>query len=351
MDVYLVGGAIRDALLGLKVCERDWVVVGATADDLLREGYRQVGRDFPVFLHPETREEYALARTERKTGSGHTGFDVHAGPEVTLHEDLLRRDLTVNAMAQDLTGNLIDPFDGRQDLADRCLRHVSDAFREDPLRVFRVARFAAQLQDFTVHPDTIAFMTAMAGELSELAPERVWREFNKALVGSAPARFVEVLEDARCLTPWFPELRGVSLNPGLATPLARYGAIGWTVPAIDELSLRLKVPNDFARLGGQVARFGRSLLDWRRVDAAALLRAVRSINGWRNPEWRRQVFSVVGAVAGESLDPLDQMLDRIDTEIDAETFVAEGLQGAKLGKRLDAERSKRFEKLREKDRT
>ena len=350
MDVYLVGGAIRDALLGREVCERDWVVVGATADELLRAGYRQVGRDFPVFLHPETSEEYALARTERKTGSGHTGFAVHAGPEVTLHEDLLRRDLTVNAMAQDPSGKLIDPFDGQQDLADRCLRHVSDAFREDPLRVFRVARFAAQLEDFTVHPDTIAFMAAMAGELSELAPERVWQEFNKALAGSAPARFVEVLEDARCLTPWFPELRGVSLNSKPATPLARYGAIGWTVPAIDELSGRLKVPNDFARLGGQVVRFGRLLLDWRRVDVAALLGAIRSVNGWRNPEWRRQVFSVVGAVAGESLDSLDHVLARIDAEVNAETFVAEGLQGAALGKRLDAERRKLFEKLRGTDR-
>ena len=346
MDVYLVGGAVRDALLGRKVAERDWVVVGATAEDLLREGYRQVGRDFPVFLHPDTKEEYALARRERKTGPGHTGFDVQADPEVTLQEDLLRRDLTINAMAQDTDGRVIDPFNGRQDLADKCLRHVSDAFREDPLRVFRVARFAAQLDGFTVHPDTMAFMTTMADELSELAPERVWREFSRALAGSAPQRFVDVLQDAHCLLPWFPELQGVSLNAELASPLARFGAIGWTAPDINDLSERLKTPTEFARLAGHVRSFGRLFLDWRNADLGTLLGAIKSVNGWRNPEWRRQVFSVVGTVGGESLDPLDAALGQVDAEVDAASLAAEGLQGAALGARLDAERLKLLEKLR-----
>ena len=210
METYLVGGAVRDELLGLPVNARDWVVVGAREQDLLAQGYRRVGRDFPVFLHPQTHEEYALARTERKRGHGYTGFEVHASPDVSLEEDLRRRDLTINAMARDADGRLIDPYGGQRDLQARLLRHVSPAFVEDPLRVLRVARFAAQLAelDFCVAPETLELMREIVrqGELQALVPERVWLEMRKALSTPAPARFFEVLRACGALAVLFPEL-------------------------------------------------------------------------------------------------------------------------------------------------
>ncbi|MGL4984715.1 MAG: multifunctional CCA tRNA nucleotidyl transferase/2'3'-cyclic phosphodiesterase/2'nucleotidase/phosphatase, partial [Plesiomonas sp.] len=178
MQVYLVGGAVRDQLLGLPIHERDWVVVGSTPEDMLAKGYQQVGKDFPVFLHPQSREEYALARTERKQGLGYTGFVCHAAPDVTLEQDLIRRDLTINAIAQHSDGTLIDPYNGQRDLTQRLLRHISPAFSEDPLRVLRIARFAARFADFgfQIAPETQQLMRTMvaAGELNHLTPERVW---------------------------------------------------------------------------------------------------------------------------------------------------------------------------------
>ena len=179
MKIYLVGGAVRDALLGLPIKDKDWVVVGATPQGMLNAGYQQVGRDFPVFLHPQTREEYALARTERKSGSGYTGFTCYAAPDVTLEDDLQRRDLTINAMARDDDGEIIDPYNGLDDLENRLLRHVSPAFSEDPLRVLRVARFAARYAHlgFRIADETMTLMREMnaAGELEHLTPERVWK--------------------------------------------------------------------------------------------------------------------------------------------------------------------------------
>jgi tRNA nucleotidyltransferase (CCA-adding enzyme) len=208
--VYLVGGAVRDELLGLPHRERDWVVTGRTPEDLLAEGYRQVGASFPVFLHPETREEYALARTERKQGHGYHGFAVDFHPGVTLEEDLLRRDLTINAMARDTAGRLIDPFGGARDLAARVLRHVSPAFREDPLRVLRVARFAARFAPlgFRVHPTTLDLMREISrsGELEHLVAERVWSEIAAAMAAPQPARFVQVLRDCGALAVLLPEV-------------------------------------------------------------------------------------------------------------------------------------------------
>ncbi len=208
--VYLVGGAVRDELLGATALERDWVVVGGTPDELLAQGFRQVGASFPVFLHPDTGEEYALARTERKEGHGYHGFAVDFDPGVTLEQDLARRDLTINAMARDEHGALIDPFNGRKDLRQRILRHVSDAFGEDPLRVLRVARFAARYEElgFTIHPSTLRLMSDMvdSGELEYLAPERVWAEFEKALSGGRPATFIEVLRQCGALTVLLPEV-------------------------------------------------------------------------------------------------------------------------------------------------
>ncbi|WPB56370.1 multifunctional CCA addition/repair protein [Xylophilus sp. GOD-11R] len=212
MQIYKVGGAIRDALLGLPVQDTDWVVVGATPEALREQGYLPVGKDFPVFLHPGTREEYALARTERKTAPGYHGFSFHASPEVTLEEDLARRDLTVNAMAQpvDAAGldGLVDPFGGQRDIEQRVLRHVTDAFREDPVRILRLARFAARFDDFTVAPETLALMRAMVaeGEVDALVAERVWQELARGLMEKRPSRMLEVLRDCGALARLLPEV-------------------------------------------------------------------------------------------------------------------------------------------------
>ncbi|QHJ13388.1 Multifunctional CCA protein [Paraglaciecola mesophila] len=210
MQVYLVGGAVRDKLLGRPVKDQDWVVVGASEADMLAQGYQQVGKDFPVFLHPKTQQEYALARTERKTGQGYAGFECDTSTSVTLEQDLLRRDLTVNAMAMDDKGNIIDPFNGQQDLQNRILRHVSDAFEEDPLRVLRVARFAARYASygFTIAEETKTLMAniTQSGELSHLSAERVWVETAKSLLEDTPQVYFETLRECGALKVWFPEL-------------------------------------------------------------------------------------------------------------------------------------------------
>jgi len=208
MKIYAVGGAVRDELLGLAVKDRDWVVVGATPQDMLGRGYLAVGRDFPVFLHPQTREEYALARTERKTAPGYTGFAFHAAPGVTLEQDLVRRDLTINAIARDEAGAIIDPYGGRADLAARVLRHVSPAFAEDPVRILRVARFAARFADFSIAAETIDLMRGMvaAGEVDALVSERVWQELARGLMEARPSRMFEVLRECGALPRLLPEL-------------------------------------------------------------------------------------------------------------------------------------------------
>jgi tRNA nucleotidyltransferase (CCA-adding enzyme) len=210
MQVFLVGGAVRDDMLALPIKERDWVVVGATPDQMRALGFRQVGKDFPVFLHPETHEEYALARTERKTAPGYRGFEVDAAPDISLEDDLRRRDLTINAMARDAEGGLIDPFGGARDLAARRLRHVSEAFAEDPVRILRIARFAARYDKlgFRVAAETLELMRRMVngGEVDALVPERVWAETLKALSEPAPGRFIEVLRECGALARVFPEI-------------------------------------------------------------------------------------------------------------------------------------------------
>ena len=217
MDIYLVGGAVRDQLLGQPVKERDWVVVGATPRQLTDQGFKPVGKDFPVFLHPDTREEYALARTERKSGHGHGGFVVHAEPDVSLEQDLIRRDLTINAMALTPDGDVIDPFGGQHDLNARLLRHVSPAFAEDPLRVLRVARFAARYRGlgFRVAEETLELMTriTMSDELRHLPAERVWKEANRALMERSPQVFFQTLHDCGALAELFPELANLDGVP------------------------------------------------------------------------------------------------------------------------------------------
>jgi tRNA nucleotidyltransferase (CCA-adding enzyme) len=208
MKTYAVGGAVRDELLGLPVKDRDWVVVGATPQEMLAQGFLAVGRDFPVFLHPTTHEEYALARTERKTAPGYTGFAFHAAPGVTLEEDLVRRDLTINAIARDEAGTIIDPHGGRADIAARVLRHVSPAFAEDPVRILRVARFAARFTEFTVAPETLELMRAMtaAGEVDALVQERVWQELARGLMEARPSRMFELLRECGALARLLPEV-------------------------------------------------------------------------------------------------------------------------------------------------
>ena len=208
MRIYVVGGAVRDELLGLPVKDHDHVVVGATPDDMLAQGFRPVGKDFPVFLHPQTQEEYALARTERKTAPGYKGFVFHTSPDVTLEEDLIRRDLTINAIARADDGTLTDPFGGRRDIEQRVFRHVSDAFAEDPVRILRVARFAARYSDFRVAPETNALMRQMTeqGEVDALVPERVWQELSRGLMEDKPSRMLEVLRDCGALARILPEL-------------------------------------------------------------------------------------------------------------------------------------------------
>ena len=208
MQIYAVGGAVRDELLGLPVKDRDWVVVGATPQDMLAQGFLPVGRDFPVFLHPQTHEEYALARTERKTAPGYTGFAFHAEPGVTLEQDLTRRDLTINAMAKDAAGAIIDPHGGRADLAARVLRHVALAFAEDPVRILRVARFAARFTGFSVAAETMQLMRDMvaAGEVDALVPERVWQELARGLMEARPSRMFDVLRECGALARLLPEL-------------------------------------------------------------------------------------------------------------------------------------------------
>lgn len=268
LQTYLVGGAVRDEMLGLPVHERDHVVLGATPEQMRAQGFRQVGRDFPVFLHPTTGEEYALARTERKSGPGHHGFTVHADPSVTLEEDLRRRDLTINAMARAADGALIDPFGGQRDLAARLLRHVSPAFVEDPLRILRVARFAARLAPlgFTVAPETLTLMGRMVAEgmLGELPPERIWREWEKALEQAAPGMFFEVLQACGAHAVLWPELPWPEaaqplwrrfldrLAPDDPRPTVRYAALWYTAAvapaAHTAVAARYRIPARFADL-------------------------------------------------------------------------------------------------------
>lgn len=261
LQAYIVGGAVRDALLGLAPGDHDWVVVGATPEDMARRGFIPVGGDFPVFLHPRTKEEYALARTERKSGRGYKGFTFYTGADVTLEEDLRRRDLTVNAIAQTRDGTLVDPLGGAADVRARVFRHVGEAFEEDPVRILRLARFAARFADFSVAPETLALCRRMveAGEADALVAERVWKEVSRGLMAAAPSRMLDVLRQSRALERVMPELQGSEETAGdvdraaarnLALP-ERYALLCRLSPEREALGRRLRVPtecNDYARL-------------------------------------------------------------------------------------------------------
>ncbi len=336
MNIYAVGGAIRDELLGVPVQDRDYVVVGATPEQMVAQGYRPVGKDFPVFLHPETHEEYALARTERKTAAGYHGFQFFYSPDVTLEEDLARRDLTINAMAREvrpdgeLTGPVIDPFNGQADLRARVFRHVSDAFIEDPVRILRVARFAARFADFTVAPETMALMQKMVadGEVDALVPERVWQEVSRGLMEKKPSRMFDVLRECGALARVLPEidaLFGVPQRPdyhpevdtgvhvmmvidhaaaqgyaltvrfaalthdlGKATTpedvLPRHiGHEGRSVDLLKSLCERLRVPNECRDLAVLVAREHGNIHRVLETGAAGLVRLLERCDALRKP--------------------------------------------------------------------
>ena len=331
MKTWRVGGAVRDALLGRPVNDHDWVVVGASPKELVDQGYLPVGKDFPVFLHPVTREEVALARTERKTAPGYHGFTFHADPAVTLEEDLQRRDLTINAMAQDDDGLIVDPYGGRKDLEARVLRHVSPAFAEDPVRILRIARFAARFHDFTVAPETTTLMSRMVedGEVDALVAERVWQELSRGLMEERPSRMFEVLRSCGALARLLPEVDGLwgvpqpelhhpEVDTGvhlmmvldtaarLGAPLTvRYACLGhdlgkgttpedeWprhidhearSVKLVERVSERLRVPNECRETAVTVAREHGNVHRSGSLDAAAVVRLLDRCDAWRRPE-------------------------------------------------------------------
>ncbi len=374
MKIYLVGGAVRDQLLGLPVQERDYVVVGATPEEMLAQGYKQVGKDFPVFLHPETHEEYALARTERKTGRGYTGFAFYAAPEVTLEEDLKRRDLTVNAMAQDENGKIIDPYHGQEDLNNHYLRHVSAAFIEDPVRILRVARFAARFAEFQVHPDTMKLMQEMVrhGEVDALVPERVWQEFSRALKEKSPQRFLEVLQDCDALPKLFPEISDyipakssgktkaiIHLSPvetlKLATklaidPLVRFASL-WihTEPeAVTQFCQRNRVPSDYRDLAQLAAKHYDSYTTLLNLNAGKILDLLEKLDAFRRPE-RFNQFLQVGKVIEFPLDRISKLLQeshKSASEVSIAPLLAQGLKGPEIASALRSQRIIAIEKIR-----
>jgi len=301
MKVYQVGGSVRDELLGLPVQDRDWVVVGSGPDEMARLGYRPVGADFPVFLHPETHEEYALARTERKTAPGYRGFAFHAAPDVTLEQDLARRDLTINAMARDERGGLVDPHHGEADLRAGILRHVSPAFAEDPVRILRVARFAARF-GFAVAPQTMQLMQRMvqAGEADALVPERVWQEMSRGLMEKSPSRMLAVLRECGALARVLPELDRSFSRPEVPERLAArlehaaqrgYGlAVRFALLVLDlsareaeALAVRVNAPNECRSLAG-LAIGERDLAGERTLDAETSLALLERSDAFRRPE-------------------------------------------------------------------
>ena len=404
MDIYLVGGAVRDALLGRPVAERDWVVVGATPEELQGQGFTPVGRDFPVFLHPHTREEHALARLERKTGPGYRGFVTEFAPDVTLEQDLARRDLTINAMAQAADGHLIDPHGGRADLERRVLRHVSPAFVEDPVRILRIARFLARFAHlgFSVAAETLELMRQMSasGELDALVPERVWRELERLLSEPTPRAGIELLRECGALRIVLPELDalfGVPQSPkwhpevdtgehvllalqvaaGRAAPVSvRFAVLmhdlgkaltprsEWPkhiaheargVPAIESLCQRLRVPQEHRDLAVLASRFHTHVHRGLELRATTLLEVLESADAFRRPGRFAELLEVCECDARGRLGFADQPYPqraRFEQALEAASATTlqpderEGLVGAAIGERLRRKRLAAIEALR-----
>ena len=399
MRIYLVGGAVRDQLLGRPVVDHDHVVVGAQPDELLALGYRPVGKDFPVFLHPDTGEEYALARTERKTGRGYHGFAFHADPAVTLEQDLARRDLTINAIAQDESGALVDPYGGARDIEARVLRHVSPAFVEDPVRLLRVARFAARFAPlgFTVAPETMALLQRMGadGEVDHLVPERIWAETRRALGEARPSAFLRVLRESGALAVLFPEvdaLYGIPQRPefhpdvdtGIHMEMVLDAAaaiapgddlVGYCafchdlgkaltpaevlprhlghehagVPRVRALSARLKVPNEYAALAELVCREHLNAHRALELKPATVLKLLNALDALRRPARLDTFLAACLADKRGRLGHGDDPYPPADylraacaaaADITAAPFVAEGLAGPAVGAAMEAARVK-----------
>jgi tRNA nucleotidyltransferase (CCA-adding enzyme) len=396
MQVYLVGGAVRDRLLGLPIGERDWVVVGARPEELERQGYVRVGKEFPVFLHPETREEYALARTERKVGPGYTGFTTQFSPDVTLEEDLKRRDLTINAIAEDEDGQLVDPFGGQRDLQARVIRHVSDAFVEDPVRVLRLARFAARFTSlgFTIADETRALMKQIvaAGEMDALVPERVWKETQRALNEARPDVYFQVLRDCGALKVIFPEVdalfgvpqpvkwhpevdTGVHVlmalriaadrNASTATRFAvlthdlgkactpqdkwpsHHGHEQLGVPVIEALAERLRVPKDFRDLAVMVSDYHTHVHRAEELRPSTMLELFEKTDAFRRPERFNEFLLACecdarGRLGLEGRDyPQPERLRQARSAAAAVTLTEadrQGLQGNAIGEKLRRKR-------------
>ncbi|PNI01900.1 multifunctional CCA addition/repair protein [Vibrio diazotrophicus] len=396
MQVYLVGGAVRDKLLDIPVYDKDWVVVGSSPDEMLSQGFTAVGKEFPVFLHPKTKQEYALARTERKSGAGYTGFECHFAPDVTLEEDLIRRDLTINAMAQAEDGTLIDPYGGQRDLNDRILRHVSDAFIEDPLRVLRLARFAAKLSHlgFTVAEETMTLMAQItsSGELEHLTAERVWQEWHKSLSTQNPEVFLSVLRDCGALKVVLPELDrlfGVpqpekwhpEIDTGIHTLMVakqaaqlsssltmRFAAqvhdLGkgvtpeseWPshkmhchtgIKIIKKLCERVRVPNEFKELALLVCEQHSNVHRAAELKASTKLKILNKLDVWRKPERLEEVLLCCQADHSGRLgceeNPYPQKAIfeaayQAALSIDVKDIIADGFQGKAIRDELEKRR-------------
>jgi tRNA nucleotidyltransferase (CCA-adding enzyme) len=391
VQIYLVGGAVRDKLLSLPVKDKDFVVVGATPAEMLAQGYQQVGKDFPVFLHPSTKQEYALARTERKSGSGYTGFTCYAAPDVTLEQDLVRRDLTINAMVEDINGNVIDPLNARVDLDNRLLRHISDSFSEDPLRVLRVARFAARFhqQGFAIAGETLTLMQQMtqAGDLAELTPERVWQEVEKTLSAANPEVFFNVLKEIGALAVILPELDNLFdfavinndgdkgddenensnlglqalsqlkntalLSPNLAM---RFAAVmqnlGEQQANIKVLAKRCKVPNEHRDLAILVSAQQVNVHNALSLTPAAIINLFDNTDAWRKPERFQQILLTCSSSKAKRLADdyrptqyLTKMLSAA-CDIAVQPIIAAGFRGPEIKQQLTAQRISALTALR-----
>ncbi|MAZ77966.1 MAG: multifunctional CCA tRNA nucleotidyl transferase/2'3'-cyclic phosphodiesterase/2'nucleotidase/phosphatase [Legionellaceae bacterium] len=361
MKVYLVGGAVRDRLLGRPHKENDWVVVGSTPEEMAEQGFRPVGKDFPVFLHPETHEEYALARTERKTSKGYHGFVFHAAPDVTLEEDLKRRDLTMNAIAQNDQGKLIDPFDGKRDIENKLFRHVSSAFEEDPVRLLRVCRFSAMLPDFNTAPETLELMKNMvkAGEVDALVPERVWQELKQALGYERPDQFFETAARCGALKTIFSEIKEISTTLSALKKAAELSddahvrfaaAFGQLSPGdAKQLCQRLRIPNNYAGLLQLVANH-HSAIESLPDSPGDILNLLEKLDPFRRPERFERCLLATDAIyrskhnkALPTLDLLNKAykvcktvnLDNIDKQSSG-TEIAETIRKLRLDKIKEA---------------
>src|SRR3954469_10664255 len=337
VKTYVVGGAVRDELLGLPVHDRDHVVVGATPEEMVRQGFQPVGKDFPVFLHPATHEEYALARTERKSGRGYKGFKVYASPEVTLEEDLRRRDLTINAMAKAEDGSLIDPFGGAKDLKAGILRHVSEAFGEDPVRILRVARFAARF-GFEVFPESMKLMKAMvrSGEADYLVAERVWQEFAKGLMEERPQRMFEVLKESGLQAKLLPEVKKFPATLSGALPV-RFGRLVWGLEESEAAGLakRLRAPNEVGDLALLAAKYGKALPDARKPKE--LLEVLKRTDAFRRPERFAELLEVARLASPKSDLARLERARAAAAAVDAGAL-ARGGSGKDIARRIDEAR-------------